>query len=548
MWPYVAIVAVVFAVYGQTLFFDLVYFDDDKLILGDQAFLRNPANVGRAFQRDVFGDGSSKYRPLLTLSLMLDAWASGTRPVGYHLSNVALHAAASAGVFLFLVTLGYPRGPSGLAGIVFAVHPVLTSGVAWIPGRNDSLLTVFALAAWLALTRYIRSESPRAYAAHVVLFAAALFTKETALALPLVAACYSGLLARESLLTRRAALLAVGWLAIVIGWLVLRQPAARRPPVTLETLALNSRWILELLGSVLLPVRLPAYPMYSAWGTAIGVVAVLLLAGAVSLVRRERMRHVLFGVTWFVLLLVPTLTSRTNPAAFEYLHHRAYLPLVGLTIVALEVGSALRAGRRVAIALAVILAGLTIVHARQFRDGVTFWSAAAADAPRSADVRYILGNVLHRHGDLAGAEAAYRAAIALEPAHPRSSPKPNSALARTNLGGILYSAGRLPEAESEYLRAIEADPRFALAYTSLCGLCLRQNRLDEAERFCRTALGLQPDAERAMLGLAIIHYIQKRYPESIARVDQLRARGVPVDRVIPDVVNGLGAHRSPGAR
>ncbi|MBI2206997.1 MAG: tetratricopeptide repeat protein [Candidatus Rokubacteria bacterium] len=579
--PWLVIVAVVFAVHGPTLFFDFTYFDDDKLILMDQAFLRDPSNVARAFQRDVFGTKSPTYRPMLTLSFMGEAWAGGKGPLVYHLTNVALHALATIGVFLTLVTLGYARGPSLLASVIFAVHPVLAFAVAWIPGRNDSLLTVLALSAWLAFRRYVRTQGWGAYAAHVVLFAAAVFTKETAVALPLVATLYLGLLAREALRVRPTALLAVGWLAVVLGWLALRAPivaAARPRSVTLETLALNARSILELLGTILVPFALPISPTFSRRGMTIGIVAALLVVAAIVLLPRERRTYGLFGVTWFVVLLGPTLAVHQSAVGFEYMHHRAYLPLVGLTIVAVEVFGAVRTGQGAraralaAIAVAAILAGVTIVHARQFEDGVTFWWAAVRDVPRSADARHSLGYVLQRRGDLDGAEAAYRAAIELEPAHPTLSPKyhlnlgivyelkgrlddaarkyadaialaPDYAAAHTNLGLLHYGAGQVQAAETEFLLSIALDPRFTSAHVSMCGLRLRQNRLEEAERFCHSALALRPDSQRALVALAVIYYIQGRYRESIQRVDELRARGAPVDRLIPDVVAGLEAYR-----
>jgi len=48
------IVATTVLVHGQTLFFDFTYLDDDKLVLEEHAFLRDPASLPRAFQRDVF--------------------------------------------------------------------------------------------------------------------------------------------------------------------------------------------------------------------------------------------------------------------------------------------------------------------------------------------------------------------------------------------------------------------------------------------------------------------------------------------------------------
>jgi Tfp pilus assembly protein PilF len=72
-----------------------------------------------------------------------------------------------------------------------------------------------------------------------------------------------------------------------------------------------------------------------------------------------------------------------------------------------------------------------------------------------------LGAVLEERGDrgdLDGAEAAYRAAIAADPKY---------AHAHSHLGLILETRGDLDGAEAAFRAAIEADPQFALAYIGL---------------------------------------------------------------------------------
>ena len=51
-----------------------------------------------------------------------------------------------------LVTLGLGSLMATLIATVFAVHPALTGSIAWIPGRNDTLMTAFALVSRLAFS------------------------------------------------------------------------------------------------------------------------------------------------------------------------------------------------------------------------------------------------------------------------------------------------------------------------------------------------------------------------------------------------------------
>src|SRR5579859_4010992 len=148
----VAMVAVVaFAVHARTLAFGFTGLDDRDLVVDDAAFLADASNLWRAFSpgrayMHVVEAGHAYWRPLVTASYVLDAQWGGARPLAYHATNVLLWAAASALVGALLRRLGLGVRVATIAALVFAVHPVLAPAVAWIPGRNDSLWTVMALA------------------------------------------------------------------------------------------------------------------------------------------------------------------------------------------------------------------------------------------------------------------------------------------------------------------------------------------------------------------------------------------------------------------
>src|SRR5207245_756913 len=118
-------------------------------------------------------------------------------PRAYHVANVAWHALATCMVAAVLLRLRYSPRAVAVGALLFASHPALVPAVAWIAGRNDSLLTLFALLAFLALI--VCSEERRwpVFILHQGAFAAALLTKESALVLPLVWALYRRRVANE---------------------------------------------------------------------------------------------------------------------------------------------------------------------------------------------------------------------------------------------------------------------------------------------------------------------------------------------------------------
>ncbi len=141
------------------------------------------------------------YAPLTWMTFGLDYLFWGLKPVGYHLTNLLLHA-ANAAVFYLVASriLGSAlpgpreRGNVGLAAaaafaaLLFAIHPLRVESVAWATERRDVLSGLFYL---LALLAYLRAgeqgERGRSgYWASVGLFVCALLSKSMAVSLPVV--------------------------------------------------------------------------------------------------------------------------------------------------------------------------------------------------------------------------------------------------------------------------------------------------------------------------------------------------------------------------
>src|SRR6059058_3365520 len=141
------------------------------------------------------------YAPLTWMTFGLDYLLWGMNPVGYHLSNLLLHAANAAVFYLVarrILGLALPvpaqRGNVGLAAsaafaaLLFAIHPLRVESVAWATERRDVLSGLFYL---LTLLVYLRAgeqgERGRSgYWASVGLFVCALLSKSMAVSLPVV--------------------------------------------------------------------------------------------------------------------------------------------------------------------------------------------------------------------------------------------------------------------------------------------------------------------------------------------------------------------------
>ncbi len=492
--PYFILFVLGFALYGQTLFFSFSYFDDQSLILDNAPILSSFKNVGTVFTSDVFFSASKYYyRPLLNLSFMIDMKLGGVLPFIYHLDNILIHILAAALLYLLLCKLKYKRELSLFLAAIFIVHPVLTQAVAWIPGRNDSLLAVFVLAAFNFFLAFKEEPRLKYYLAYLAMFLAALFTKETAALLPLVVIYYFLFIGRDKILARDKWLLVFGSLAAGFIWYLLRYFALGSDPVSinivLHSLLRNAPAILVSLGKVFLPFNLSVLPILADVKIIYGLIVLPLLILALIFSKNKRWSYVGLGFIWFILFLLPSLV-RLNPIDTpDFLEHRLYLPLIGLFIILLELSGVknLHLNKKIINLFAAVLLALFFflswLHIGAFKDRITFWQSAVAGSPHSALANRNLGAMYYLDGNLKEAEKSYRQALAINE---------NEPMVHNNLGLIYADQGSYGAAEREYKKELSLYPNYDTALANLGNLYFTEKRLTEAENLWREALRINP--------------------------------------------------------
>ena len=152
---------------------------DDFSLVGKVSFAEGITYFGKSF-----GFGRNEYRPLTALSYSVDRALWQNNPEGYHLTNLLLHAAAAALLFLFLRALTGEFSLALLAGSLFVIHPINSPRVLWISARDGNICAVFLLG---ALCLFVLSRQRNRVALHIIavgLSACALMAYEGAVILP----------------------------------------------------------------------------------------------------------------------------------------------------------------------------------------------------------------------------------------------------------------------------------------------------------------------------------------------------------------------------
>jgi len=148
--------------------------------------------------------------------------------------------------------------------------------------------------------------------------------------------------------------------------------------------------------------------------------------------------------------------------------------------------------------------------------------------PHAHGVHSLLGAALLELGDDAGAEDAFRRAVAAAPDLPA---------ARNNLAIALRRQGRVAEAEAIYREVIARSPAYADAPYNLANLLEQQGRPDEAAPWLEAALAIDPGHVEARYNLGNLRARQGYADEAIACFTLVAA--LAPDHA--DALNNLGA-------
>ena len=519
--------SLVAAVFWQSRDFGLVFFDDGGRLAPLVADGLTWSGIRRAWTAWPGGD----WRPLTSLSFLIDAALFGDWWGGYHLHSAVLHGAASAILFAALTRLTGAMGRSLVAAAVFAIHPLRAESVGWLAGRADVLGGLFLAATLLAYAFLVeRPGSWRRSAAVLGCFVAGLLSSGMLVTLPL------GLLVLDWWPLRRLAPFAGGWgFARAVGRRV-RSDVGRRPlaELAVEKVPLAAVAAASVLATSFLTTADAAAPPFVAriascmtacarhvlqlfWPVGLSPraavqadvpgIPVMLAAGglivaltAAAWFWRRRWPSFTAGWAWYGVMLLPL--AGLIPGIVPPTSDRAtYFSQIWL-IVAVVWGMADRVEKLPVpkgVSWSAALMGLLLLtwgswaQTRTWHDAVTLQRRTLAVQPGLPD----------GPGDPV---ASHQRATAINPTFAGSW---------LHLGDALLADGRGPAAEQAWKKAVALEPGMAAAWIRLAQACMERGdwaaALPLAEKSA-TAKGGSPAA--ATLAWALEH--NDRHDEAIA--------------------------------
>jgi tetratricopeptide (TPR) repeat protein len=538
-----SLIALALCVYVPATRGDFIW--DDDLYVIKNAALRSPAGLWDIW---LYPESSPQYYPLVFSSFWLEYHVWGLAPLGYHLTNILLHAANAVLFWKLLARIALPG--AWLAAAMFVLHPVHVESVAWISERKNVLSMLFYLSSAIIYLRWDgtrrsrpiaptgmstrRTSDSRDWTAGILansathywmanaLFLAALLSKTVAASLP--AAMLVVFWWQRGRITRAELWPLVPMFALALVFARLTTTVERIhvgasgryfdfSPTDRLLIAGRAFWF--YIGKLVWPSRLSfTYPRWTIDSTRAWQYLFPLAAAALSaclwLGRRKLGRGPLAAVLFFAGTLVPALGFfNVYPMRYSFVaDHFQYLASLGLialaaTFVVRLWGHSTNPGRQV-IAVAIgcalaILGGLTWRQGHVYHDQETLWRSTLVNNPDGYLPNQNLAGMLAARGELTEAAHYYRRALAAD------STTDLGGLAYCGLGGVQYELGERAEAVRCFERALSIDARYVLAYKGLAKAAYDEERFDDSIEYLAKAFAIAPNDWELNVNLARLY-------------------------------------------
>src|SRR6266566_2663473 len=444
---YLFLAAISMTVFGQTIRYDFVNFDDDLYVYNAPAIQAGLTIKGIALA--FTSPHARNWHPLATISHMLDCQLYGLKAGGHHATNVVLHTIAVLLLFRVLRQMTGAVWKSVVVAALFAVHPLHVESVAWVSERKDVLSAVFFLLMLDAYVRYARAASMTRYLAVAVLFAAALMSKPMLVSAPVVLllldywplrrfeqlsstrgkakilkSANQGRIIRR-LFLEKIPLLVLSAGAGVITFVLQKRATGAIPPLPFlwrvqHAFASYVIYVWQTLWPTRLAVFYPHPNNTLAIWEVILATGFLLTIAVAAIVFRSKRPYLFTGWFWYLAMLVPVI-GLVQVGEQGHADRYTYLPHIGLFLLAVwlaaDVAAVSQSRSRVAVATAaavVIIAALAwaaFVQASHWRNSENLWSHALAATTDNDVAHNNLGYLCANRGELDKAISHFETAL-----------------------------------------------------------------------------------------------------------------------------------------
>ncbi len=523
-------------VFGQTMGFDFVNWDDDVNVLENQGV--TTFNLKTIFTETVIGN----YNPLPIFTFAVEYAIVGTKAGLYHFNNLWLHLLNVALVYFLGRRLKLDQIPAALLACLFAIHPLRVESVAWVTERKDVLFTAFYFGALLLYEKHRQSGKKTSWHWGVAgLFILALFSKIQAVSLPLSMICLDYLrddkfkIGAPFSFTAHPVLAKAPYflMSLVFGLLgvyFLGRDGSLSDATNyglVDRLAVGAYAYAVYIVKAIIPYEMsPLYPYpsklpiqaYLSFGVVVAAIGAMLVSYS------KEWKGITFTLLFFtvnVMFMLQVLGAGQGYLADRFTYVGYFGLFWGMAYLFQRVSANTNVKKGLQVGVGVYLLVLTVTAFQQtkiWRNGGTLWAHVGKLYPKAGTAHGNLAMYLREEGELDLAIGLFKKAIEVDP---------KKGSYHNSLGKLYFDSGRDAEAIAQYSAGITVESTLGELYINRGAAFAKTGRYTEAEADFDKGIGLNEAADPKLdnfngyLNRSLLYYTIGKMDEALGDYDKM---------------------------
>lgn len=453
------------------------------------------------------------YAPVTELSLAIDYRFSHLNPFGYHLTNLLFHLANTFLVYLFIFKLTKKEILAFIVMILFGVHPMRVESVAWITERKDVLYGFFYLLSLINYLNYIDTEETSNKKQNLLstyfFFLLALLSKPAAVPLPIVLIMvdwWRGRKFSKSIVLEKLPFFGIAFifgLITMIGCSITSTNNIQFPANTFQSLSMNpieyypqpcfwyDKIALCSYSLVLYIVRLfwftdlsAFYPFPQKINNYLPFIYYLSIIiwpifGAVILLTYKKNKMWLFGILFFLSMIILTLPFKPIGNLSLIGERFTYIPYIGLfLIIATYIEKYFfnsKIPKKLQLTISALIISFFIIQTRAecrvWKNGISLWENISKLYPHEISYLNLAEAYTSEHNHLAIINV-YTKALQINPIKKYHC--------YINRAAAYSKINEYEKARKDYEQAIQLEPNAIDAYINRVILYLNMEKREQA--------------------------------------------------------------------
>ncbi len=418
------LVVVIFGLYWRTFGYPFIW--DDELLFRNNPFFVEKTSLFSAIKMGYFSEQlgwnakDQYYRPLLTVSFLLENKLWGIRNVTLRVMNLLIFIVALVFLYFLLKAQNQKGYFAEIVTLLFALTPLHIDNVVWVVGRADLFLLLWGTLSILFLDLFLKKKSPVFLGVSSFFLFLGIFSKETAILFPPLLFLYEILNRRKATLPYHL----VNLLSVLSYFIVKNVLLGIKNVkfVIYRNIVEDIQAAVGTLGyyfrTIVFPVNyvrfLPIGKVMGSFFIASGIVAIVFFLFLLLRVKKDK--RIAFPLALlFIFLSGHIVLIFSN--VFPYQIYSRYMIMASLGLFWIAGFYLIRLKERIRLSLTFLIIILFIpsivIHSEAYKSKTAFWNRASKSLPDDPNVLYEKARAYYQNKDFLAAEVALNRILTL---------------------------------------------------------------------------------------------------------------------------------------